>query len=54
MKKNLLFILMMFVSGSLYAHPHLFIEVALEIHADEQGLSGIRQTWIFDEMFSAN
>jgi len=36
-----------------HAHPHLFIEQQLEIVFDEQGLSGIRVRWKFDDMFSS-
>lgn len=35
------------------AHPHVFLEVSLTVHFDEQGLSGLQEEWVFDEMFSA-
>lgn len=35
------------------AHPHVFMDVELSFVFDPQGLAGIQQRWVFDEMFSA-
>jgi len=35
------------------AHPHVFIRNSLTFVFDENGLKGIEQRWVFDEMFSA-
>jgi len=34
-------------------HPHVFVDSELSFVFDGQGLAGIRQRWVFDEMFSA-
>lgn len=34
-------------------HPHVFIDTELAFVFDAQGLAGIHQRWVFDEMFSA-
>lgn len=34
-------------------HPHVFMDVELTFVFDLQGLTGIQQRWVFDEMFSA-
>jgi len=38
---------------NLYAHPHVFIVQRIEIVFDDQGLSGFKMRWGFDEMFSS-
>lgn len=36
------------------AHPHMWIDAKAEVVFDDAGrLSAVRQTWLFDEMFSA-
>ncbi|TWI73939.1 ABC-type uncharacterized transport system substrate-binding protein [Desulfobotulus alkaliphilus] len=35
------------------AHPHVFVQTALELELDEKGVRGIWQRWAFDEYFSA-
>ncbi len=42
-----------FISGNLFAHPHIFIDNTLTIVFDENGLAGIKTRWVFDEMFSS-
>ncbi len=34
------------------AHPHIFIEHSLTVLFDKSALSGVRVTWIFDELYS--
>ena len=36
-----------------YSHPHVFLETALTIVFDHEGLAGVRVKWLFDEMFSS-
>jgi ABC-type uncharacterized transport system substrate-binding protein len=36
------------------AHPHVFVASEAEVLSDEEGLTGIRQVWYFDEAFSAS
>jgi ABC-type uncharacterized transport system substrate-binding protein len=49
-------ILLFLFSGTspLYAHPHVFIDSYVSFVFDENGLAGIRQRWIFDEMTSSS
>lgn len=35
------------------AHPHVFVDCSLTFEFSENGLSGVRQKWWFDEMFAA-
>jgi ABC-type uncharacterized transport system substrate-binding protein len=35
-------------------HPHVFVDAYLLFVFDEGGLCGIRERWVFDEMFSQN
>lgn len=35
------------------AHPHVFVDCELTYVFDKSGLTGIRQDWIFDEMFAS-
>lgn len=37
----------------LWSHPHVFIDSAVDIVFDENGLSGFGIQWQFDEMFSS-
>lgn len=48
----LLFWLALF-TGRLAAHPHVFVDCEASLILDAQGLSAIRQNWIFDEFFTA-
>lgn len=34
------------------AHPHVFIDSTVTVEMDENGVTGIRQHWLFDEMFT--
>jgi len=35
------------------AHPHVFADVSIKIVYDQAGFSGIRNHWVFDEIYSA-
>jgi len=35
------------------AHPHIFIDSAIEVVFDKKGLAGMQMTWVFDEMTSS-
>jgi ABC-type uncharacterized transport system substrate-binding protein len=39
-------------SGTLHAHPHIFIDNTVTIVFDEEGMAGIKLHWVFDEMYS--
>lgn len=42
-----------FSSGrSAFSHPHAFVDCMLTLVFDDQGLTGFKQRWILDEMFS--
>jgi ABC-type uncharacterized transport system substrate-binding protein len=49
-------ILLLLFSGaaSVSAHPHVFIDNYVSFVFDDNGLAGIRQRWIFDEMTSSS
>ncbi len=34
------------------AHPHIFVEHKMEMLFDKSGLTGVRMTWAFDELYS--
>lgn len=34
------------------AHPHVFIDAEVTFEVDENGVRGVRQHWLFDEMFT--
>jgi ABC-type nickel/cobalt efflux system permease component RcnA/ABC-type uncharacterized transport system substrate-binding protein len=34
------------------AHPHVYVDVSLTFHVDDDGLSSVHQTWLFDEIFT--
>ncbi len=59
MHKLLLILLFVIFSALLFpvapisAHPHVFIDNYVTFSFDHQGLAGIRQKWIFDEMTSS-
>ena len=54
-KKTVLFlaaIFLCFQASVALSHPHVFIDAELLFVFDDQGLVGIRERWVFDEMFS--
>ena len=48
----LIFFCVLFDPNTLFSHPHIFVEPAVTAVFDKEGLAGIREKWIFDEMFS--
>ena len=56
MKRKLSWLIVLcsiFIAGNLFAHPHIFIDNTVTIVFDENGLTGIKTRWVFDEMFSS-
>jgi ABC-type uncharacterized transport system substrate-binding protein len=50
---SLLAVLLFCVSAdAALSHPHVFIDAELVFVFDDEGLVGIRERWVFDEMFS--
>ena len=45
-------VLIFFLQSVATAHPHVFIDCDLLFIFDAEGLAGIEQRWVFDEMFS--
>ncbi len=41
-------------ADGVFCHPHVFIDAELFFVFDDRGLSGVRERWVFDEMFSQN
>jgi ABC-type uncharacterized transport system substrate-binding protein len=52
MKKSIVFILTLLTAGTISAHPHIFINNTTEFICDENGITGIKNVWEFDEIFS--
>ena len=44
---------LLLIPGSVFAHPHVFIDNTITIVFDQKGLAGIKAKWVFDEMFSS-
>ena len=40
--------------GTVYAHPHMFIDTKLEVRLSGDCLDGLEITWYFDPMFTAS
>ena len=38
--------------ANILSHPHVFVDCTLTFVFDENGFAGIRNRWVFDEMFS--
>lgn len=39
--------------GQAFAHPHVFADVKVKVLYDQAGFCGIRNHWVFDEIYSA-
>lgn len=48
-----IFALLPWTAPTAWSHPHVFIEVRIEVELDARGIEGIWQHWTFDEYFSA-
>jgi ABC-type uncharacterized transport system substrate-binding protein len=44
--------ILFFCPATILAHPHVFVDCSLTLVFDEKGFAGIRNRWVFDEMFS--
>lgn len=40
------------LANLLFAHPHVFVDYALEVVFGNKGMEGLQVTWHFDDMFS--
>ena len=47
-----IFLLSLSVPRLISAHPHVFIDTKIKVYFDEKGMSGIKLTWTFDDLFS--
>lgn len=45
-------LLILGISAAVYGHAHVWIDGAVIFHFDGEGLSGFKQEWVLDEMFS--
>ena len=52
MGKLLRFLAFCFFSVNVYAHPHIFMDCGSAFVFGNEGLSGVRLKWIFDEFYS--
>lgn len=42
------------VSGQVKAHPHVWADIRVQVEFNDKGLvTGLRQTWLFDDFYSA-
>lgn len=44
--------ILFFCPGTGLSHPHVFVDCTLTLVFDEKGFAGIKNRWVFDEMFS--
>ena len=51
MRRVLAFIVALAVSAM--AHPHVFADVSVVAEFDQGGFSGIKNHWVYDELYSA-
>lgn len=49
-KKILIFICLL--AGIVAAHPHVFIDAAIDLVFDEKGFVGVQNKWVFDLIYS--
>jgi ABC-type uncharacterized transport system substrate-binding protein len=47
-------LLLSLLPSTVSAHPHVWIECGITAVFDNEGLTGFRQRWVLDEMFSAS
>lgn len=48
-----LFLFLLCPATTVLAHPHVFVDFNLSFVFDDNGLAGIEQRWVFDEMFTS-
>ena len=41
------------MATTVHCHPHVFVVTSYTVVFDNQGLKGVRVSWVFDEMYSA-
>ena len=46
------FVFLLYATKTL-SHPHIFVDCTLSFVFDENGFAGIKERWVFDEMFSS-
>lgn len=46
-------VLMATLATTAYCHPHAFVVTSYTVVFDNQGVKGVRVSWVFDEMYSA-
>jgi ABC-type uncharacterized transport system substrate-binding protein len=51
-KKLILTLLLILSATAVFAHPHTFIDVKINIEADSKGVTGFKIFWVMDSMFS--
>jgi len=47
-----LFLCVLLCVGLAEAHPHIFVDASVELLFDASGFIGVRNHWVFDEMYS--
>lgn len=41
------------LAATAFAHPHVFVDAKVQALFDEKGFSGIKNHWVYDEIYSA-
>jgi len=49
--KTIFALLLLAVVGA-FAHPHVFVDAKVQVLFNEKGLSGVKNHWVYDEIYS--
>jgi len=47
-----IFLLFIVTPKFINAHPHVFIDTKIKVYFDDKGMSGVKVSWTFDDLFS--
>lgn len=50
--RTVLVVLLLLLPCPAQAHPHVWVDVSLAFSVSDEGLEHVRETWLFDEMFT--
>lgn len=51
-KAILLMFLVLGAWGMAFAHPHVFVDASVIVQFNENGLTGVKNRWVYDELYS--
>ncbi len=52
MRSRILFLLCTMCASVAFAHPHVFVDASVKVLFNENGLSGVQNRWVYDEVYS--